>query len=397
MRALLEKPNKYIQAEEYLETHRGRRGKGKEEQGKWPHEILHEIKDNEALKWPEKMRSRATEVLFYNAFKKMNIPTDRLEKMDMPLYGFSNPPVAVEGVFALPVAIGILLQANLMLDFVVGVGEVTRDQTVARQCYVTSCQAKNKEVLIIKDLRDNTKMQRGKPAEDLISIKVYPEDETKTIRIGSNLKEDTKLKLIDLLRAYADIFGWTTSDMPGINPEVIKQLLKVDRSKKPFKQKKRTFALERQEKLEKDVDKLLVVGFIKEIHYLDWIANVVMVPKSGGRCFQSFIHYERGLYYYKVVPFNLKNAEATYQHPVNMIFCNMTGKNMEVYVDDMLVMSVKADLHAQDHKETFDILKKFKMKLNLLKCAFRVALRKFLGFMVSQRGIEANPKKIKAV
>ncbi|KAK3033640.1 hypothetical protein RJ639_033765 [Escallonia herrerae] len=76
-----------------------------------------------------------------------------------------------------------------------GIGEVKGDQTTARQCYVTSCRLKNKEALIIEDLREDTKMQRGEPVEDLVSIEVYPGEENKTVRIGSNLKEDTKLEL----------------------------------------------------------------------------------------------------------------------------------------------------------------------------------------------------------
>ncbi|KAK3030973.1 hypothetical protein RJ639_034894 [Escallonia herrerae] len=152
--------------------------------------------------------------------------------MDTPLYGFSNHPVAAKGIIALPVAIGTpLAQANFMLDFVVvkvpsaynailgrpalnqlqavvstyhlkmkfptehGIGEVKGDQTTARQCYVTSCRSKNKEALIIEDLWEDTKMQRGEPVEDLVSIEVYPGEVSKTVRIGSNLKEDTKLEL----------------------------------------------------------------------------------------------------------------------------------------------------------------------------------------------------------
>ncbi|KAK3014858.1 hypothetical protein RJ639_007959 [Escallonia herrerae] len=76
-----------------------------------------------------------------------------------------------------------------------GIGKVKGDQTTARQCYVTSCRSKNKEALIIEDLREDTKMQRGEPVEDLVSIEVYPGEENKTVRIGSNLKEDTKLEL----------------------------------------------------------------------------------------------------------------------------------------------------------------------------------------------------------
>jgi hypothetical protein len=71
--------------------------------------------------------------------------------------------------------------------------------------------------------------------------------------------------------------------------------------------------------------------------------------------------------------------------------------NEEVYVDDMLVKSIQATEHITDLEETFHTLRKHQMKLNPTKCAFGVSLRKFLGFLVSHRGIEANPEKVKAV
>jgi len=70
---------------------------------------------------------------------------------------------------------------------------------------------------------------------------------------------------------------------------------------------------------------------------------------------------------------------------------------MEVYVDDMLVKSKEEGEHLNDLKETFDTLRQYKMKLNPVKCAFGVSFRKFLCFMVSQRGIKENPKKVKAI
>ncbi|KAM2614783.1 hypothetical protein TB2_029363 [Malus domestica] len=70
---------------------------------------------------------------------------------------------------------------------------------------------------------------------------------------------------------------------------------------------------------------------------------------------------------------------------------------MEVYVDDMLVKSKHADQHITNLSETFTILKRYRMRLNPNKCAFGVGSGKFLGFMISQQGIEANPEKIKAI
>ena len=91
----------------------------------------------------------------------------------------------------------------------------------------------------------------------------------------------------------------------------------------------------------------------------------------------------QGLYCFKVMPFGLKNAGATYQRLVNKMFNKQIDKNMEVYVDDMLVKSKEELTHLDDLKETFTTLKQYQMKLNPAKCIFGVASGKFLGFMVS--------------
>ena len=105
----------------------------------------------------------------------------------------------------------------------------------------------------------------------------------------------------------------------------------------------------------------------------------------------------KGLYCYKVMPFGLKNTGATYQRLVNQMFSKKIGRNMKVYLDDMLVKSREAKTHLANLQEAFDTLRRYKMKLNLAKCLFRVSPRKFLGFMMSQRGIEVNPEKVKAI
>ncbi|KAM1774846.1 hypothetical protein ACFX12_044171 [Malus domestica] len=97
------------------------------------------------------------------------------------------------------------------------------------------------------------------------------------------------------------------------------------------------------------------------------------------------------------MPFGLKNAGATYQRLVNSMFAEQIGKSMEVYADDMLVKSKYADQHITKLSETFTILKRYRMRLNPNKCAFSVGSGKFLSFMISQRGIEANPENIKAI
>ena len=105
----------------------------------------------------------------------------------------------------------------------------------------------------------------------------------------------------------------------------------------------------------------------------------------------------QGLFCYKVMPFGLKNAGATYQRLMNKMFVHQIGRNVQVYVDDMLVKSLRKDNHLDNLRETFDTLRSYNMKLNPNKCAFGVMAGKFLGFMVSQRGIEVNPEKIRAI
>ena len=104
-----------------------------------------------------------------------------------------------------------------------------------------------------------------------------------------------------------------------------------------------------------------------------------------------------GLYCYNVMAFGLKNAGATYQRMVTRIFRPLIGKSMEVYIDDMLVKSKERPDQIRHLQETFELLRRHNMKLNPLKCVFSVSSGKFLGFMVTQRGIEANPIQLKAI
>ena len=83
--------------------------------------------------------------------------------------------------------------------------------------------------------------------------------------------------------------------------------------------------------------------------------------------------------------FGLKNARATYQRLMNKMFTHQIGRNVQVYVDDMLVKSLRENDHLNNLQETFDTLRSYNMKLNPSKCVFGVTARKFLGFMVSQR------------
>ena len=97
------------------------------------------------------------------------------------------------------------------------------------------------------------------------------------------------------------------------------------------------------------------------------------------------------------MPFGQKNASATYQMLVNEMFTEKIGKTIEVYIDDMLVKSLRENDHIEHLEECFKVLNKYQMKLNPTKCSFGVLSGKFLGYLVTQRGIEANPDQLHAL
>jgi len=102
-------------------------------------------------------------------------------------------------------------------------------------------------------------------------------------------------------------------------------------------------------------------------------------------------------YFYKFMHFGLKNAGATYQRLMDKVFSHLMGNCVEVYVDDMVVKSPSHHQHAQDLSAVFFALRQYNLRLNPDKCVFGVDRGKFLRFMLTERGIEANPKKCNAI
>ncbi|KAL0772351.1 hypothetical protein Bca101_037502 [Brassica carinata] len=105
----------------------------------------------------------------------------------------------------------------------------------------------------------------------------------------------------------------------------------------------------------------------------------------------------RGIYFYKIMPFGLKNAGSIYQRLVNKMFADQIGRTMKLYIDDMLVKSLEAEDQISYLQQVFSTLRKYNMKLNPAKCSFGDSSGKFLGYIVTHRGIEANPEQIKAI
>ena len=91
------------------------------------------------------------------------------------------------------------------------------------------------------------------------------------------------------------------------------------------------------------------------------------------------------------MPFDLKNAGSTYQRMMTRMFESQLGKNIEIYIDDMVVKSRMVSEHLGDLRAIFEIFRKYKLRLNASKCSFGMGSSKFLGYMVTHREIEVNP------
>ncbi|KAM1626439.1 hypothetical protein ACFXTN_013441 [Malus domestica] len=225
--------------------------------------------------------------------------------------------------------------------------------------------------------------------------------------------------------------------MPGISPDIICHRLSINPKIKLVRQKRRSYDAEQYEARKAEVEKLKGIGFVREVNYPTWVANVVLVKKnptkeslllqkvlwrmcvdytdlnkgcpknsfpfplidrlidSTARCeLLSFMDaYSR----YNQILMNPPDQEHTAFTTDRGLYCYKIGKSMEVYADDMLVKRKHVDQHVTNLYETFTILKRYRMRLNPNKCAFGIGSGKFLGFMISQRGIEANLEKIKVI
>ena len=240
--------------------------------------------------------------------------------------------------------------------------------------------------------------------------------------------------------------------MPGIDITVIQHSLNADPKVPAVRQRKRVMGKEREEAARAEVEKLLKAGFIRKVLYTKWLSNVVLVKKANGKwrmcvdftnlnkvCpkdfyplpsidklvmaiarsnvmsfLDAFSGYNQiqmnesdqektsfitstGTFCYRVMPFGLKHAGATFQRMIDEVFKGQLSRNVEAYVDDIVVRSDSEEEHLRDLEETFNTLDKFRIKLNPEKCVFGVTKGKFLGFIVGQRGIEVDPEKTQSV
>jgi hypothetical protein len=249
-----------------------------------------------------------------------------------------------------------------------------------------------------------------------------------------------------------DVFAWTTNDLCSVNKDVIEHSLNVDPSFRPRKQRLWKMSDDKAEGARNEGKRLLSAGVIREVTYPEWLANTVMVKKANGKwrmCIDftdlnkacpkdefplpridslvnaatsselmSLLDYysgyhqiwmktedepktsfitPSGTYCYLRMPEGLKNAGGSFSRMTTKVLHSQIGRNVLTYVDDIIVKSTKQENHVADLQETFANFRQAGLKLNPEKCVFGVKKGKFLGCLVSTKGIKANPRKIEAI
>ncbi|XP_013617422.1 PREDICTED: uncharacterized protein LOC106323924 [Brassica oleracea var. oleracea] len=293
------------------------------------------------------------------------------------------------------------------------------DQQAAKELLIATVKMQQQPSLVNSVSKPLHKIYPQK--EEVREVAIDESDPTKIIRVGVYLSDDICSRIISFIKVNASTFTWKTSDMKGIDPAVTSHELHVDPTFKPIRRKRRKLGTERSKAVNEEVDRLLDAGFITEVRYSECypLPHIDrLVESTAGNELLTFMDAfsgynqilmhpddhekttfitDRGTYCYKVMPFGLKNAGATYPRLVNRMFADQLGNTMEVYIDDMLVKSLKADDHLNNLRDCFKILNDYGMKLNPAKCTFGVTSGEFLGYIVTQRGIGANPKQISAI
>ncbi|XP_068466639.1 uncharacterized protein [Phaseolus vulgaris] len=273
---------------------------------------------------------------------------------------------------------------------------IKSNQEEARRCYENSLKTKRGVVMVIEQ-----------PPTSDSRMELEPEEQDEVAIVISR---------------HLDAFAWTAADMPGIDPDFLCHHLIIDTKVRRVRQRKRKFNEERR--LVKANGKWrMCVDFTylnkacpKDSYSLPSID--ALVDNASGCEMLSFLNAFSGYnqikmhpmdeskttfmtetcsYCYKVIPFGLKNAGATYHRLMDKVLAPMLGRNVQTYVDDMVEASHERRQHTTDLEELFATISKYHLKLNPEKCVFVVEAGKFLGFMLTERGIEVNPDKCAAI
>ncbi|CAI9765388.1 unnamed protein product [Fraxinus pennsylvanica] len=296
-----------------------------------------------------------------------------------------------------------------------GIATIRGDQMGSRECYLNSLRKSEPRVNMVLDAEMSEAPEEGQPPiQDIVMAEARPEVPLEELdpRV---IESESQIAPMEEVETF---------------PVDHQDTLKVLQVRKALEEEAEEDGIECRKVRgpEKRGGETCSNGFVREANYPKWISNPVLVKKHNSKwmvcinfsnlnqvcpkdSFQlprinqlvdsiighellSFMDSYSG---YNQMPMFPSDEENTSFIIDEGLYCYKLGKTMEVYVDVMLVKSLLAKEHIGHLAKAFHTLRKYHMRLNPLKCAFGVASGKFLGYIINQRGIEANPKKIKAL
>ncbi|GKA06850.1 reverse transcriptase domain-containing protein [Tanacetum coccineum] len=372
-----------------------------------------------------------TPILMQSCFEKLN-PTIKATKVDLktPFVGFSREHSWSISKVSLEITIGDApLSRTKTLNFMIVRSDSTHNMLLGRT-------AMQRMGIVVSTIHRAIKFHTKKGIETILSTDQANEG-TKRARkmpaimtIGKHLPDHFKKEMQNLLKSNADVFAWIHADMKGIlrtimvkgKPLNMEHKLNEYNHIKPIKQNKRNLAnpvmvkksdggwrmhvdfIDINKACSKDCYPIPEIDWKIEsllgVHlkyFLDSYKGYHQIQMAEEDKDKTTFYTEEGVFCYRKMSFSIKNVGETYQRLVDKVFSHQIGRNLEAYVDDMVIKSTSEKEMLKDIQETFRRFQSINMKLNPKKCSFGVEEGPFLGHLITKHGIKANHLKVKVV
>ncbi|XP_073037999.1 uncharacterized protein [Primulina eburnea] len=366
-------------------------------------------------------------VIFKEALVQMDLHEYQLEAIETALFGFAGHAVYPEGEITLPLTLGMGdLRKTVMTTFTVvdapssynvilgrpamnemkamastyhqkikfpvrgKVGEVKGDLPSSRRCYgetVRVDQKRERREWKGKEHQEGTHEREvhfvAEEEQEVVEIEL-----AKNVRVARDICATTRVNLLQCLKTNVDVFAWSQQELSGISPRVAEHKLNILPGSRPVKQKKRHFGPEKDKVIEKQVEELLKAGHVREVHFPSWLSNVVLVPKSTGK-WRMCVDFR---------DLNKACPKDCYPLPrIDQLVDSTSGCELLSFLDAYqgyhqiplalgYVPTIDESCISEIDRSQY---RGYRIKLNPAKYVFGVKSGKFLGFMVTDRGIEA--------
>jgi hypothetical protein len=404
----------------------------------------------------------AADIIFAKAFRQMQEPEDKIHDATHPLCGFGGRQIVALGKITMPVTFGFvhntrteqvvfdIVDMEYPYNAIIGRGTLNAFEAILHPAYLCMKIPSEQGPIVVHGSEEAARKAKGNCTDSkaIHNIdgaeaceqyrykreKAASADQPKPmllcediaeqkVLLGSQLSEEQEKNLLRFPFNNKDVFAWSANDLCGVNRDVIEHSLNVDPSFRPRKQRLRKMSDDKAKGAQNKVKRLLSAGVIREVKYLEWLANTVMVKKANGKwrmcidftnlnkacpkdefplpridslvdaaasselmslldCYSgyhqiwmkkedelktSFIT-PSGTYCYLWMPEGLKNAGGSFSRMIASVLHSQIGRNVLTYVDDIIVKSTKQENHIADLQETFANFKQAGLKLNPEKC-----------------------------